>query len=240
LLVVFFVAACPAVAETYYGDVVVSVDASGSSTVSGTANHPMLSPRVTDSFTSKRGSYWLFNLTFPGEDVFSEYVFEVLLPSGASVNYVKSSGQFRIVDEGKRIGVKVSGTDESPSVIVQYQLADKETDSIPWEYVVLAAVGVAAVAAAFFLYRRRRAAAGLVGAEDAAVAGSDVLSDRQRDILKVITDEGRPVNQTVVCDRLGLPKSSVSRNVDTLVSLGILKKTRVGMSTMLSLNDEKR
>ncbi|MFH0863257.1 MAG: MarR family transcriptional regulator, partial [Candidatus Altiarchaeota archaeon] len=62
-----------------------------------------------------------------------------------------------------------------------------------------------------------------------------ILTDRQRDILRVIGEEGRPINQTLVCERLGLPKSSVSRNVDGLERMGLIKKTRNGMSTMLEM-----
>jgi uncharacterized membrane protein len=236
-LVLLFLAVS-AVAQDFYADFAVDVGESGQSVVSGTANHPLLSARATDSFTSKRGSYWLFNLTLPANDTFSDFVYDIRLPQGAQVSYVKSLGQFRISSEGGRVSVSGVGADEPVAILIQYQIGGKvqaplepivqEDNSI---YYIVAVVAVLVVVVSVFVLRRK---------SDDEVISYDpgMLTDRQNDILRAVRDAGRPVNQTVVCERLNLAKSSVSRNVDSLVKMGLLTKTRNGMSTMLSAPKE--
>ncbi|HHQ45194.1 MAG TPA: MarR family transcriptional regulator, partial [Candidatus Altiarchaeales archaeon] len=60
-----------------------------------------------------------------------------------------------------------------------------------------------------------------------------VLTGRQKDIFQLISDSKEPVNQSVICEKLGLPKSSVSRNIDALVKKGLVEKHPAGMSTLL-------
>ena len=85
-----------AAAESYYADLAIDLDNTGYASVSGNTNHPLLSIPGTGDWTSKKGSIWLLNITLPEDDIFSDYVYEVDLPVGAEVNYVKTSGSFRI------------------------------------------------------------------------------------------------------------------------------------------------
>ena len=82
---------CPReIAEQYYADVTINVDNSGFVTVDGITNHPDLLINNTELYTSKKQSYWLLNIT--KEDIFSDFIYSLTLPSGSSINYVKSSG----------------------------------------------------------------------------------------------------------------------------------------------------
>jgi uncharacterized membrane protein len=234
--VIMLLLSTSALAESYYGDITVDIDASGASALSGRTNHPLLQSHTTSSLTSKKGGYWLFNLTLPDDDIFSDYVYAVSLPEGASVNYVKASGQFRITSAGGKIAIRGAGNNGSLSILVQYQLTKEnkadETSSIlaAIAFVLLAASGVV------IYYRRREKKPG-----DSVVPASHegILSERQKDILRIISEAGKPVNQTLICEKLDLPKSSVSRNIQGLVKMGLVKKTRAGMSTFLSLPEEK-
>ena len=231
-LLIFAAALCVCLqavsAEEYYADVVFDVESSGRSSVSGRANHPLLEAGVVDSLTSKMGGDWLFNLTLPEGDVFSEYVYAVRLPEDAAVSHVESTGQFRIVTDGGRITVRGVG-EGMVSVVIQYGILERQSGVPVYVYVVAAAALLGG--AGYVLYSRR------VSVRPSYDDG--VLTDRQRDILRIVSGEGKAVNQALVCERLGLPKSSVSRNVDGLVRLGLLRKTRTGMSTMLSLPGSK-
>ena len=246
-LLLVYLLASSVLAQDYYADVVVDLGATGSASVSGTANHPSLAARTTDSLTFKRGSYWLFNLTLPADDVFSYYVFDVRLPQGASVNYAKTSGQFRITTEDGRIAVRGVGKSEPFAVVVQYQIADDKASGQDYSSLVLAIALLALFAVLLFFWiwarRRKKDENSKLKTEDGGLKTEDsglktaILNDRQKDILDVIKGEGKPINQALVCERLGLPKSSVSRNVDTLEKMGLIKKTRNGMSTMLQMRD---
>lgn len=230
VFLILLLLAASAAAETYYADVRVDVDAGGMAVITGTTNHPQLSPRKTDAYTSKRGGYWLLNITLPEGDVFSDYVFEVNLPEGASINYVRSSGQFRITTNDGKISVKGLGKKEGMSVIIQYQLKAKENaDYTP--YYAAAVLAVAGVAGLGYIIHRRRGEPD----DEPLSYDPDMLTERQREIMRVLAEADKPINQAVICEKLKLPKSSVSRNVDSLARMGLVVKARTGMSTMLSL-----
>jgi uncharacterized membrane protein len=234
-LIILLLAQCAA-GVSYYGDIVVRIDPQGISSISGRTNHPGLQPQTTSALTSKKGGYWLFNMTLPKDDIFSDYVYEVSLPEGASVNYVKASGQFRITSADGKIAIKGAGSNGSLSILVQYQQS-RENKTDETSLVLAAAAFVLLAAAGVVIYRRQK----VKEPEDAAVPQSHegILTERQKDILRLIFEAGKPVNQTLICEKLDLPKSSVSRNIQGLVKLGLIKKTRVGMSTFLSMPEDK-
>jgi hypothetical protein len=250
----FMSLACLASAGTYYADISVDISPSGSAEVSGTSNHAMLSPGTRDSLTSKKGALWLFNLTLPGEDIFSDYVYSVSLPAGASVNYVKAES-FRITTSGDRIVVSGSASNKSLGVIIQYQMDNSGgSDGGLYVYAGLAFFMALLLSLVYYILTRKTDKSQAVnkpGIEhppgESKPSGpvssnyskyASVLTERQKDIIRVLEKEGEPVNQALLCERLDLPKSSVSRNVANLADLGIVEKKRVGMSTFLSLKQE--
>jgi len=81
-------------AQDYYADIEINVDDAGFVTINGQTNHPNLLIENSPIYTSKKQDYWLLNITLNEE--FSEYVYSVDLPTSASINYIKSSGFFRI------------------------------------------------------------------------------------------------------------------------------------------------
>lgn len=225
IFLAFVLLMCSVSGESYYADVVVEVGESGVSSISGISNHPSLQERSTESLTSKRGGYWLFNLTLPEEDLFSDFVYAVSLPKGAEVNYVKTSGQFRITSSEGRISVSGTGSDMGMSVIIQYRIITAE-ETNRW-YLLPVAFFIVLAAALVYLRPRRKT--------EVEEPFLEVLTERQKSILQIISESGKPVNQSLICERLDLPKSSVSRNVNSLVGLGLIEKKRVGVSTFLSL-----
>lgn len=234
-LLLMLLASCAA-GVSYYGDVVVYIDSAGVSSISSTTNHPQLSTQTTSALTSKKGGHWVFNMTLQESDLFSDYVYEINLPEDASVNYVKASGQWRITSAGGRMSLRGTGSNSSFSVLIQYQIA-KANAADSTSPILAAAAFILLAAAGAVVYHKRKAKK----PADTIVPPSHegILTERQKDILKIIKEAGKPVNQTLICEKLDLPKSSVSRNVQSLVKLGLVKKTRVGMSTFLSLPEDK-
>jgi uncharacterized membrane protein len=241
-------------AVTYYADISVDLDASGIASISGISNHPLLSEGRNDSHTSKKGSLWLFNLTLPSEDTFSDYVYAVSLPQGASVNYVKADS-FRISSAGGRIVVSGSGSSRPISVVIQYSMEENsQTTDSSYFYGSLVIILVLLASFAFLLLKKKeerpkekKEKPDEPAKEEKKHSISitpnysryeDVLTDRQKDILQILGEMEKPVNQALICERLDLPKSSVSRNVASLVDLGLVEKKRIGMSTFLSLKQK--
>ena len=260
-LLFLFALAGSASALSYYADISLDVEASGAISISGVSNHPLMQNGRTEALTSKKGGYWLLNLTLPREDVFSDYVYAVYLPPGASINYVRAES-FRISSSGDRIKVSGSGRNTSMSVVIQYQMPGYPAGT---DYSVYLYAGVVVLAFVFILaiYMQikkkkshvsnivkepvakepglqpcgeQEAPAKTISANYSKYAG--ILTDRQKDILRILSESGKPVNQAAVCERLNLPKSSVSRNVSGLADLGVIEKKRVGMSMFLSLKKE--
>lgn len=229
---------------SYYADVSVDLDASGAAAVSGVSNHPLLEPGVRDSLTSKKGGVWLFNLTLPEGDVFSDYVYAVDLPLGASVNYVKADS-FRISSPEGRIRVSGSGTNRPMSVVIQYRMDGAfGKDYSGYFFAVIVLVLIFSAGVYFFLRKRKHKPAPVkpiireVKDNENFSRYEGILTDRQKEILRILSESDKPVNQASICERLDLPKSSVSRNVATLVDLGLAEKRRVGISTFVSLKKE--
>ena len=123
LLLILFMLFLPiAHAADYYADIEAEVDETGFIVIKGDTNHPSLLTEGTEEHTSKKQSYWLFDIST--EEIFSNYFVLLSLPEGASVNYVKSSGNFRIESVGKGLAVRVFGENEKMSIKVQYQIVD--------------------------------------------------------------------------------------------------------------------
>jgi len=152
LIILTLCIAMQASAETYYADIEIDIDSSGDATFKGLSNHPLLSEGVKQSYTSKKGSYWLFNLTLPKDAIFSDYVYSVTLPAGATVNYVKADS-FRIGSSGERIRISGSGSNKEISIVIQYQLG-----SAPGSNMLLYAAGllILVAVAGFYMARRRK------------------------------------------------------------------------------------
>ena len=129
LTLLFSVLFIPSVhSQEYYANITIDIDESGFVTIDGVTNYPDLITENTEVYTSKKQSYWLLNIT--KENVFSDYVFELTLPEGSSINYIKSSGSIRIEESLGSLTVKGFGQNESFSIIVQYQIIKKEDIAI--------------------------------------------------------------------------------------------------------------
>jgi hypothetical protein len=207
-LVLFLLALqCTAYAQTYYADLSINLEQDGTATISSLTNHPKLESGTTSDLTSKKGSVWTFNLSLPKEDNFSDFVYEIVLPSGASVNYVKSSGSFRLAGRGDQVIVFGSGQNETLSVLIQYQIGATQTNAIPVEYFIIGVFLLTALVVAIVYYLRRKKPTSDQETTKFETSPKDeidesALTDRQKDILKVLREAGAPVNQTVICDKL--------------------------------------
>lgn len=204
----------------YYADMSFEISDDGLTRLSGESNHPGLKTCIRDDLTSKSGPYWIFNMSLGGGDIFSDLVYEVILPENAQINYVKTRGIFGIRAESGRMIVSGVSSESDMSVVVQYSIARPQV-----EYGIHALALGALLAAALACLGLRMRAGKREKPRD--------LTERQNRILEFIEGAGKPVTQTMVCEALGLAKSSVSRNVETLVGKGYLKKENVGMNSYL-------
>ncbi|HDP74210.1 MAG TPA: MarR family transcriptional regulator [Candidatus Woesearchaeota archaeon] len=235
-IVVAFVAfvflALPALSfGAYYAEASFDVMPDGSVMVSGISNYPGFAEGKTQMFTSKDKDIWAFSLST--DEVFSEYIFSVELPRDASISYLKAPRHVRIETSNGRIGITALGKDEPIDFLVQYRInASKEESFVPVALLLgLAFLLLAGIAFALLFFRRGKSSAVTENKDGQAV----FLTERQREIVSFLEKQNSPVSQARIEEELGIPKSSLSRNIETLLKKGIINKDRSGMSSMIWL-----
>jgi hypothetical protein len=227
-----------AYAQQYYADVIFDVHTDGSVDISGSTNHPSIYPASgIDDFTSKNKRFWVLNISI--EDDFSQYIVEIKFPVGASLNYFKASNVLSIVDDDGRIVVIITGTQEPMQFLAQYSFDEDINSSWSWLTLdVLIAVALiiflfAAVVVLIHLLKTRSLKKGLFSERKFSF-----LTGRQRMIVDMLLKNNGKLTQAVLEKELKIPKSSLSRNVESLVRKGIISKEAVGMSNMLRLTPD--
>ena len=228
-------------AEEYYADLTISVDSSGFVTIDGSTNHPNLLVDDTEEYTSKKQSYWLLNIT--KDDVFSEYVYKINFPEGSSINFIDSNGPIRIAEEQGNLLVKGFGENETFSIVVQYQV-EKVPDSTTTNEenqiiaTLLLIIIFASTVALIFLYVPKIFKKSNLKTEDLGNYNLKGLSERQKEIMKLLIERKRPLTQTDIQKELNMPKAAVSRNIRTLERKGLVEKEQIGMSNLITLKKQ--
>lgn len=221
LLLLILVAAVTG--QNYYADLSVDINADGSATFSGITNHPQLTG-TTSEFTSKKGEYWIFNLSVP--ETFDTSVIKVNLPADAVMNYVQGKG----IAISSEKGISITQVSEGPlAFAVQYKIGPTKDD---WMITVLASVATIFVFWLIFTLAHR---AGKKRAKKALPEYIKGLPPRQREILQLVRDAGGRLTQKQIEERMSIPKSSISRNIDGLVRKGIIEKQSLGLSNIIKL-----
>ena len=220
-------------AQDYYADVTIDVDSSGFVTIDGTTNYPDLLEKNTENYTSKKQSYWLLNIT--KDENFTDFVYVLTLPEGASINYIKTSGSIRIEENQGKLIVNGFGENELFSIQIQYQIG-KSTDeeSIKFDpifiFLIAAVIVLIAILVGIFVKEK-------VKTQDLNEDSYDFkgLNQRQKQIMKLLIDRKTPLTQTDIQRELNIPKAAVSRNIRGLELKGLIEKEQIGISNLIRL-----
>jgi len=217
----------------YYADITVNVDESGFVTITGETNHPDLIVADSEQYTSKKLSYWTLNIT--KNEVFSDYVYAVNLPSSASISYIKSTGTFRIEQDNGNIVIKGFAQDKPISIVVQYSLVKKENIFI-YLNMIIAIVGFVLMGLLIsFIVKSRAKKTKPKESKKEEMPELRGLSTRQKQIVKILFNEKKPLTQSQLMEKIKIPKASVSRNLRTLELKGVIEKEKAGMSNIIRL-----
>ncbi len=232
-IVMLFLLLVPfAIGAEYYADAQIVVDESGTAFISGTSNHPLLLDSPTDLLTSKKGSYWLFNLTIPEP---SDYVIQTRFPPNAVISYVDAAENLRIADDNG-LSFIISGTNTTAKIIVQYKLSPDNISYTNWFIIlslmiVFLLITLAYKSSLFKSFFSRNNYSRLLTVKK-------TLSESQQKIIDVLIKAGNPITQKQVQLRSNLPKATISRNIDILVNKKILVKEPRGMSNIIYISAE--
>ena len=235
LLVAVLLSCGTALAADFYADVEFDVQPDGAVVISGTTNHPQLSPRSTQEFTSKDRQRWLLNITLPEQ--FSDYIFTITLPEGAVLTYANGKN-LNIGTQGNAVTIKSYGQDGLLSITAQYTLTSPQKE---YFIQILASLISALVICGILLLayhhgkRRQKAVAKSVEKAHKKISLIDGLPARQQEILALLDRANGALTQKQIEKELGLPKASVSRNIESLRRKGLIEKEQSGMSNVVRL-----
>ncbi|MBN1860985.1 MAG: MarR family transcriptional regulator [Candidatus Thermoplasmatota archaeon] len=235
----FLSIAFPCQATGYYADLSITVDTSGFITIDGLSNYPNITIRDSEMYTSKQQGFWLLNIT--KQDIFSEYVFDLILPQGASISYIKSSGTIRIEEHFGSLMVKGFGENKPFSILVQYQI-EKQTNTIFQENLAYLFLVPSIIVVSLFLIhlflKEKKKAVSLPKADPLeSLINLKGLNHRQKEILQFLYNKNVPLTQTEIQKELQIPKASISRNIRGLERKGLIEKEQIGMSNLIRLKN---
>jgi len=236
LLMVLMTPSLPAL--EYYADISITVDASGYVSIGGQTNYPNLTIQNTEMYTSKQQSYWLLNIT--KQEIFSEFVYDLTLPKGSSISYIKSSGSLRIEEDQGYLIVRGYGENESLSILIQYQI-EKQDNSVLQENIVyllmLPAILIVSILLLYVVFKEKKQKRTAPPSPQRIDSLPDLkgLNHRQKQIMQVLLKRNTPMTQTDIQKELQIPKASVSRNIRGLERKGLIEKEQIGMSNLIHL-----
>ena len=238
LLSVLAVLSVPALqAADYYADITIKVDLSGFVSISGLTNYPNLTIQNTEQYTSKQQSYWVLNIT--KQETFSEFVYDLILPKGSSISYIRSSGSLRIEENQGNLLIRGFGENESFFILIQYQL-EKQAESVAQEnivyFILLPAILLVTLLIIFFYVKENKPKVLPPPTEPKEPLGDlKGLNHRQKQIMQILYERNIPLTQTDIQKELQIPKASVSRNIHGLERKGMIEKEQIGMSNLIRL-----
>jgi uncharacterized membrane protein len=239
--------------QEFYADISVDIDQAGIVVVEGNSNYPDMIGEF-DTMTSKDKGVWTFSLKT--DEVFSHAVFRINLPENSVVNYIRMPDFGRI--EHSEDGISIIGTAESQALDIQIQYSyDKKAKTLLSNLfgnlffnIILFVSILAIILMIYLLFFREHGKKVITYLEKDNDQGENEvkpiynvdrssLTDRQVKIVSYIEEKGGQVSQAELEKKLDMPKSSLSRNVDSLVRRDIIEKKNVGVSNRLFLKKSK-
>jgi uncharacterized membrane protein len=228
VLILVFILIGSVSAQEYYADINIIVDNSGLTTIYGETNHPMLNIVDSPDLTSKEGKTWLLNIST--QDEFSNFIYVLNLPKNAVINYMKLPAFARIEDSPTGLSIIGTGENQEFSIILQYQIKNYKSSNYLGLYLILFILVI--ITGLYFLLVKK-----LIKNKKVKLK-LPTMSLRQKQIYLVLSKNKKPMTQKQIQDILKLPKSSISRNIETMVKKGILIKEQLGMSNLVSVNED--
>jgi uncharacterized membrane protein len=214
-------------AEEYYADITADISLSGETKISGTTNHLLLSPSITQKYTSKNGEMWIFELNI--NDVFSNYIYEIILPQGSEIEKVQTPGDYRVTTRGDRIAIISTAENKPFSVRIEYMINPQKNIDYTW-VIVLAVCGIIGAGIIIYFLKMKKKPK-----TENKKYDIDALTERQVAIVKLIESSGGKITQSQIQKTLNYPKAALSRNLEALIKKEIIEKERKGMTMLVKI-----
>jgi uncharacterized membrane protein len=236
----------PIVFGGYYADIEIDVSENGDVKIDGTTNYDLFNGTY-DNLTSKKGSYWILNIT--SEERFDDFIYKLKLPKHSVTNYIKTTPNFRIDEEDGRIVIIGLGENRPFNVIVQYKIEKPSEDFVipkkdyngDYFYPVIISLSVVvSLPLIVFIFFNKKKKSKLVEQQKQQEMQENEIdfsrySQRQQEILAyLIKKDGRCTQRDLEQD-LNIPKASLSRNIKSLEYKKIIEKISIGNSNEIRI-----
>lgn len=263
--------------SSYYADIEIEVSPTGLVTISGITNFEDFQNIQTHKYTSKNGEMWLLNISV--DELFSDYLFRLILPEYSTVNYIKTTPNIRFETLNSKLNIVGVGQNRKFELIVQYSFKEdknNQSDQIIFNdiqtIIIILLVLSLLIFTIFFVFKIRKNSLTIqnnpqnlnIKYEEDDHKGTQKnikendLTDthkfsyiqnieniekkysylplRQREIISILCKE-KQITQKALEKRLNIPKSSVSRNVHSLVIKKIITKKESGNTNILEFHE---
>lgn len=228
------------VSAQYYADVQIFVEDNGLVNVEGKSNYQsLLEIKQSDIHTSKKNGIWTLNITI--DENFDNFVYELNLPKYSTISYLKTTPTFRITDNGDHLQLIGTGENQKFYILLQYKIDTTKafvTDNMSTVNYIFYSIGVLIIIIGTLvilkLIRMNNKKKKVTLNEEKIKVAYSILPQRQQDIIKLLKKNDK-MTQKQLEEIMEIPKSSISRNVQTLVVKGIVRKEQVGQTNYLSL-----
>lgn len=236
-------------AEEFHADVKINVNTSDWIEILGITNHPKLIAGKTQEYISIDGAYYILNITI--EDNFSGYAYDISFPINTIITPIEISGDFRMETQERRLHLIGAGENGPIYIIAQYSFDDEHeqldrnknlsansnprgmlSELLMVQIILILLLIALLIFGGFYLLKHRKKPEEF----ERPKYNPEALTDRQKLIMNYLEKKKKPVTQAELQREIGLPKASLSRNIDTLIKKGIVSKERKGMTNIIFIN----
>ncbi|MDA3854622.1 MAG: MarR family transcriptional regulator [Candidatus Woesearchaeota archaeon] len=233
----------------FYADISIDIKDNGEVSIDGKTNYALFQNVIdSQSYTSKNAEYWVLNLS--STEKFDNYIFELNLPKGAQINYIRTTPNMRIDESNSRLKIIGTGEDKPFTLIVQYKIDKVDSSLLRNSTFIVSSIifFIALIIILSLLFKLKEKSKKQILVKDdlnlednedfsKSTYNLENLTQRQQEIVKLI-EKHKKMTQKQLEAVMNIPKSSVSRNVQSLVIKGILKKEKAGQSNYIEINLE--
>ncbi len=230
-------------AEEYYVDETVEIMDNGNAVVKGVVNYELVSDIVLDGdkidgitseLTSKSGKFWLFE--YKSDVVFSNSIIKINFPANAKINHINSDSKLIIENDGKTV-LSFIGSDSVLDITVQYSFEGESVYNYDyWFYGVAVFVVILILFIVFFKKKDKVKKKRILLNNEKLDAIKLTLNETQLKIVDALLDQNGECSQTKIRHLTGIPKASLSRNLELLAQKNIVSKFYNGTSNYIKVH----
>lgn len=241
--------------QTYYADIKINVDNTGLVKIDGTSNYDLFNNISTQEYTSKNGESWILNISV--NETFSDYIYELSLPENSVINYIKTTPNVRFDTQGSKFLIIGIDSNNNFELIVQYQVKSTNGNSLDDnsnEYIFLFLyvtifILIFLIFYLIYFFKTRKNSNNYsdndsdnhtkdntkndINEDKSDKIDYSYLPERQKQILDIL-DKKSSISQKELEKLLDIPKSSVSRNINSLYVRNLINKKSIGNTNILS------